>query len=66
MVHSTCVYFYFSLTYIRDNSCEINLMDAVEKKDVRADNFDKGSFQEAETPAGRYAVKLRKACARYF
>ena len=54
------------MNYFRDNTCEVNLMDAVEKKDVKPDNFEKGTFIENETPAGKYAVKLRKSCARQF
>jgi hypothetical protein len=31
----------YNKTYFSDNSCEINLMDICEKKDVRADLIDK-------------------------
>lgn len=50
----------------RDNTCEINLMDAVEKKDVKPDQFEKGTFKDTETVAGKYAAKNRKSCARIF
>ena len=41
-------------------------MDLVEKKDVKVDSFDKGEFATPDNLAGRYAAKLRKACARVF
>lgn len=48
---------------IRDNTCEINLMDVVEKNDVKVDQFLKG-LTETDTQAGKYASKLSKTCAR--
>ena len=52
---------------IRDNSCEINLLDCFEKNEVHADNFDKSDIpKEREDPAGKYAVKLRKVTAKVF
>ena len=46
---------------LRDNSCEINLMDAFEKKDVKPELFDKSDVpKEKDDPAGKYTVKLRK------
>ena len=41
-------------------------MDAIEKKEVRPDQFDKGTFKEQESVAGKYALKNRKSCARVF
>ena len=46
---------------LRDNSCEINLMDAFEKKDVKPELFDKSDVpKERDDPAGKYTTKLRK------
>lgn len=41
-------------------------MDAVEKKEVKPDQFEKGTFKDTETVAGKYAAKNRKSCARIF
>ena len=52
---------------IRDNSCEVNLVDCFEKNEVHADNFDKSEApKEREDPAGKYAAKLRKVTAKVF
>eukprot|EP01016_Furgasonia_blochmanni_P002011 TRINITY_DN107_c0_g1_i3.p1 TRINITY_DN107_c0_g1~~TRINITY_DN107_c0_g1_i3.p1 ORF type:complete len:223 (+),score=73.14 TRINITY_DN107_c0_g1_i3:66-734(+) len=55
------------LTVHLDNTVEINLIDCFEKKDVRADQLDKGeALKERETAAGRYMTKLRKSAVRVF
>lgn len=47
-----------------DNSVEINLMDALEKKEIRADLVDKVEIKEQDTLAGRYISKVRKAASK--
>ena len=47
-----------------DNSVEINLMDALEKKEIRADLVDKVEIKEQDTLAGRYIAKVRKAASK--
>jgi len=50
-----------------DNTCEINLLDAFEKKEIQVDQFDKSDAPKVnDDAAGRYAEKLRKSCARVF
>jgi len=50
-----------------DNTCEINLLECIEKKDVRVDQFDKSDVgKDTETVAGRYIAKLRKSAVRTF
>ncbi|KRW99471.1 hypothetical protein PPERSA_07956 [Pseudocohnilembus persalinus] len=49
-----------------DNTCQISLTDAFQKQDVRIDQFEKGTFNDGDNAAGRYAAKIRKACARVF
>ena len=50
-----------------DNTCEINLLDIFEKRDVKADQFDKSELpKERDDIAGRYAGKLRKTASRIF
>lgn len=44
-----------------DNTCEINLMDAFEKTEVKPDLFDRSDIpKEREDAAGKYTSKLRK------
>jgi len=53
--------------YFRDNTCEINLMDAYEKGSIRTDQFDKVTLpKEKEDLAGKYVTKLRKTAAKIF
>lgn len=47
-----------------DNSVEINLMDAVEKKEVRADLIDKVEIKDQDTIAGKYISKVRKTASK--
>jgi hypothetical protein len=55
------------LNLFRDNSCEINLLDAFEKKDIKPDLFDKADIpKDRDDPAGKYASKLRKSTAKIF
>lgn len=48
----------------RDNSVEINLMDALERKDIRADQIDKVEIKDQDTLAGKYISKVRRAASR--
>lgn len=50
----------------RDNTCEINLMDVADRKDVRADQFEKGNITDADNLAGKYAAKSRKSAVKLF
>jgi len=51
---------------ISDNTCEINLMDIVEKKDVRADQIDKVDIKDPDNLVGKYVSKSRKIVSRTF
>jgi hypothetical protein len=48
----------------RDNSVEINLMDALEKKEIRADLIDKVEIKDQDTLAGKYVSKVRRAASK--
>jgi len=50
----------------RDNTCEINLMDMFDRKDVKADQFEKGTITDIDSIAGRYAAKSRKTTVKVF
>ena len=39
-------------------------MDAVEKQDVRADQIDKVEIKEADSLAGKYIAKVRRAASK--
>lgn len=39
-------------------------MDAVDKKDVRADQIDKGEIKDQDTLAGKYIAKVRRAASK--
>ena len=39
-------------------------MDAMEKKDVRADMIDKVEIKDQDTLSGKYISKVRKACSK--
>ena len=39
-------------------------MDAVEKKDVRADMIDKVEVKDQDTLAGKYIAKVRRASSK--
>ena len=55
------------LTVHLDNTCEVNLLDCFEKKEVRPDQFDRSEVgKDTDTVAGRYVAKLRKTAARVF
>jgi len=48
----------------RDNSVEINLMDAVEKKEVRPELIDKVDIKDPDTLSGKYVAKIRRAASK--
>ncbi|CAD8047684.1 unnamed protein product [Paramecium primaurelia] len=48
------------------NTCEINLLDVVDRKEAKVDQFDKADVKDADTVAGRYAGKIRRAAQRTF
>ena len=39
-------------------------MDAVDKKDVRADQIDKVEIKDQDTLAGKYIAKVRRAASK--
>lgn len=49
---------------LSDNTVEINLMDALEKKEVRADLIDKVDIKDQDTLAGKYISKVRRAASK--
>lgn len=49
-----------------DNSCEINLMDIVERKDVKPELLDKYEGKDPDSVASKYAARVRKTTARSF
>lgn len=49
-----------------DNSCEINLMDIVDRKDVKPELLDKYEGKDPDSVASKYASRVRKSTARYF
>ena len=50
-----------------DNSCEINLMECVDRKDVQGDRLDKGELEAVEDGlTGQYAQKIRTATQKAF
>lgn len=52
---------------VRDNTCEINLLDAYEKGTIKPDQFDKVNLpKEKDDLAGKYVSKLRKTAAKVF
>jgi len=51
---------------ISDNTCEINLMDMFDRKEVKADQFEKGNITDLDSVAGRYATKSRKSTVKLF
>lgn len=73
ILHHLKLWFYFSSSlhaynFIlnRDNTCEINVMDLFDRKDVKADQFEKGSIVDLDTVAGKYATKSRKSTVKLF
>jgi hypothetical protein len=55
---------YVSIQKHSDNSVEINLMDAIEKKDIKADQIDKVELKDQDTLCGKYIAKVRKAASK--
>lgn len=49
-----------------DNSCEINLMDCAEKKDVKPDQIDKVDIKDPDNLTGKYVSKARKMVSKTF
>ncbi len=49
-----------------DNTCEINLVDIYERKEVKADQVDRIEVKDAETLAGKYVAKMRKSTSKNF
>jgi hypothetical protein len=43
---------------------EINLMDAVEKKEVRPELIDKVDIKDPDTLSGKYVAKIRRAASK--
>ena len=72
MAYSSCVCFSiknYNLIFIcfRNNSCEINLIDCFEKKEIHPELFEKSDVpKERDDPAGKYTSKLRKSTIKTF
>ena len=50
-----------------DNTCEINLMEAVDRKDIQGDKIDKGELETLEDGVtGSYAQKIRNSTQKTF
>lgn len=50
-----------------DNTCEISLMECVDRKDVQSDKLDKGELTSLEEGlGGQYAQKMRATTLRTF
>jgi hypothetical protein len=49
-----------------DNTCEINFMDLVEKKDVRPDQIDKVDIKDPDNLTGKYTGKTRKLVSKTY
>lgn len=54
------------LNYQSDNTCEINFMDLVEKKDVKPDQIDKVDIKDPDNLTGKYISKTRKSVSKTF
>jgi hypothetical protein len=55
---------YVDLFIVRDNSCEINVMDLFEKKDIRADKMFKTEVKDTADMAGKYLTQMRKGAQK--
>lgn len=51
---------------ISDNTCEINFLDLVEKKDVKPDQIDKVDIKDPDNLTGKYISKTRKMVSKTF
>lgn len=51
---------------LSDNTCEINLIDIADKKDVKPDQIDKVDIKDADNLAGKYIAKSRKMVSKTF
>ncbi len=60
-----CTHVFFSI-YQSDNTCEINLLDIVDKKEVRPDQIDKVDIKDADNLTGKYVSKARKMVIKTF
>ncbi len=49
-----------------DNTCEINLMDVAEKKEVKPDLIDKVDIKDPDNLTGKYISKARKMVSKTF
>lgn len=50
-----------------DNTCEINLMDCVDRKEVQPDRLDKGEMEPVEDGVvGQYVQKIRNTTQKSF
>lgn len=60
-----CSYVLYS-NYQSDNTCEINFIDLVEKKDVKPDQIDKVDIKDPDNLTGKYISKTRKMVSKTF
>lgn len=49
-----------------DNTCEINFLDMVEKKDVKPDQIDKVDIKDPDNLSGKYIGKTRKFVSKTY
>lgn len=49
-----------------DNTCEINLIDIADKKDVKPDQIDKVDIKDPDNLVGKYISKSRKMVSKTF
>ena len=57
---------YVNLILCSDNTCEINFIDLVEKKDVRPDQIDKADIKDPDNLSGKYIGKMRKLVSKTY
>lgn len=62
---STRNYSYYIIS-LSDNTCEINVIDLVDKKEVKVDKFDRSNLKDVDTIAGKYIKKLRDVSTKTF
>lgn len=54
------------LNKLSDNTCEINLMDLADKKEVKVDQIDKVEIKDADNLSGKYISKARKMVSKTY
>jgi hypothetical protein len=49
-----------------DNSCEINVLDLFEKKEIKADQLNKADLKDPDTISGKYIGKNRHTTRKIY